>query len=248
MVEMKSWDGANILETELDLFKFKQYESEIILLTIRWYLKYSLSYRNLVEMMEERGLHMAHTTIMRWVHQFGPELDKRIRPYLKPTNDSFRVDETYIKVKGQSKYLYRAVDSSGNTIDFMLSENRDTPAAKRFFKKALTSPHNQSPRVITVDKNPAYPTAVQQLKNEKVLKQQTMIRQQKYLNNIIEQDHRFIKKVIKPMLGFKSFKTAEKTIAGIEVMHMLRKGQVECNHSSALSTVKFINKLFGLIA
>jgi transposase-like protein len=98
------------------LFKFKQYESEIILLTIRWYLKYSLSYRNLVEMMEERGLHMAHTTIMRWVHQFGPELDKRIRPYLKPTNDSFRVDETYIKVKGQSKYLYRAVDSSGKVL------------------------------------------------------------------------------------------------------------------------------------
>ncbi|GGA16867.1 hypothetical protein GCM10008018_71610 [Paenibacillus marchantiophytorum] len=116
---------------------------------------------------------MAHTTIMRWVHQFGPELDKRIRPYLKPTNDSFRVDESYIKVKGQWKYLYRAVDSSGITIDFMLSENRDTLAAKRFF----------------VDKNPAYPTAVQQLKDEKVLKQQTMIRQQKYLNNIIKQDH-----------------------------------------------------------
>jgi transposase, IS6 family len=149
---MKTWDGAIILETEIGLFKFKQFESEIILLTIRWYLKYSLSYRNLVEMIEERGLHMAHTTIMRWVHQFGPELDKRIRPYLKSTNDSFRVDETYIKVKGQWKYLHRAVDSSGNTIDFMLSENRDTHAAKRFFKKAMASPHNQSPRVITVDK------------------------------------------------------------------------------------------------
>ncbi|MCZ8514333.1 IS6 family transposase [Paenibacillus filicis] len=208
------------MDTELDLFKWKQYESEIILLTIRWYLKYSLSYRNLVEMME-RGLHMAHTTIMRWVHQFGPELDKRIRPFLKPTNDSYRTDETYIKVKGQWKYLYRAVDSNGNTIDFMLSENRDTSAARRFFKKALTSPHNQSPRVITVDKNPAYPIAVQQLKDEKALNQETLLRQQKYLNNIIEQDHRFIKKVIKPMMGFKSFNTAEKTIAGIEVMHMI---------------------------
>jgi IS6 family transposase len=144
--------GADILETKLDLFKFKQYESEIILLTVRWYLKYSLSYRNLAEMMGERGLHMAHTTIMRWIHQFGPELDKRIRPYLKPTNDSFRTDETYIKVKGEWKYLYRAVDSRGNTIDFMLSENRDAPAAKRFFEKALTSPHNQLPRVINVDK------------------------------------------------------------------------------------------------
>jgi IS6 family transposase len=168
---------------ELDLFKWKQYESEIILLTIRWYLKYCLIYRNLVEMMEERGLHMAHTTIMRWVHQFGPELDKRIRPFLKPANDSYRTDETYIKVKGQWKYLYMAVDSKGKTIDFMLSENRDAPAARRFFKKALTSPHNQSPRVITVDKNPAYPTAVQQLKDEKA-KQQTLLRQQKYLNNV----------------------------------------------------------------
>ncbi|SFM50567.1 Transposase (or an inactivated derivative) [Paenibacillus sp. 1_12] len=236
------------METEIDLFKWKPYESEIILLTIRWDLKYSLSYRNLVEMMEERGLHMAHTIIMRWVHQFGPELDKRIRPYLKSTNDLFRTDETYVKVKGQWKYLYRAVDSSGNTIDFMLSENRDLHAAKRFFKKALTSPHNQSPRVITVDKNPAYPTAVQQLKDEKAMNQETLLRQQKYLNNIIEQDHRFIKKIIKHMLGFKSLSTAEKTIAGIEVMHMIKKGQVECYHSSVLSTVKFINKLFGLTA
>jgi IS6 family transposase len=236
------------LKTGLELFKWKQYESEIILLTVRWYLKYILSYRDLVAMMEERGLQLAHTTIMRWVHEFGPELEKRIRPYLKPTNDSFRTDETYIKVKGQWKYLYRAVDSNGNTIDFMLSENRDAPAAKRFFKKALTSSHNQSPRVITVDKNPAYPAAVQQLKDEKVMNQETILRQQKYLNNIIEQDHRFIKKIIKPMLGFKSFKTAEKTIAGIEVMHMIRKGQVECNHSPVLSAVELINKLFCLTA
>jgi transposase, IS6 family len=109
------------------------------------------------------------------------------------------------------------------------------------------SPHNQSPRVITVDKNPAYPTAVQQLKDEKAMKQEALLRQQKYLNNIIEQDHRFIKKVIRPMLGFKSFETAEHTIAGIEAMHMIRKGQVEC-HSSALSEIELINKLFGLTA
>jgi IS6 family transposase len=134
----------------------------------------------------------------------------------------------------QWKYLYRAVDSSGITIDFMLSENRDIHAAKRFFKKALTSPHNQSPRVITVDKNPAYPSAVQQLNDEKAMNQETLLRQQKYLNNIIEQYHRFITNVIKPMLGFKSFSTAEKTIAGIEVMHMIKKGQVECYRLSFL--------------
>ena len=116
-----------------NLFKWKHYQPDIILLTVRWYLRYNLSFRNVVDMMEERGLSMAHTTIMRWVHQYGP----RVRRHLKPTNDSWRVDETYIKVKGQWMYLYRAVDSEGNTIDFYLSKIRDKKATKRFFKKAL---------------------------------------------------------------------------------------------------------------
>lgn len=137
-------------------------------------------------MMEERGLSISHTTIMRWVHQYGPELDKRIRRYLKQINDSWRVDETYIKVKGQWVYLYRAVDSKGNTIDFFLNKTRD--------QKALRSFHVSKPRVITVDKNPAYPIAIEQLKKEKSIPDGMQLRQQKYLNNIVEQDHRFIKK------------------------------------------------------
>jgi IS6 family transposase len=137
---MKSEMEQLTLEIKLDLFKWKQYESSIILLTVRWYLKYSLSYRDIVEMMSDRGLKISHTTIMRWVHEFGPEIAKRIRGYLKPSNDSWRTDETYIKVKGQWKYLYRAVDSMGKTIDFMLSENRDIPAAKRFSQR-LCPPH-----------------------------------------------------------------------------------------------------------
>ncbi|MGF2715745.1 IS6 family transposase, partial [Bacillus cereus] len=120
-----------------NLFKWKHYQPELILLTVRWYLRYNLSFRNLVEMMEERGLSIAHTTIMRWVHQYGPQLEEKVRHHLKSTNDSWRVDETYIKVKGQWMYLYRAVDSEGNTIDFYLSKSRDKQAAKRFFKKAL---------------------------------------------------------------------------------------------------------------
>jgi transposase-like protein len=150
-------------------FKWKHFAGEIILQTIRWYLKYSLSYRNLEEIMAERGVEVDHTTIMRWVHQYSPEIEKKVRRHLRPTNDSWRVDETYIKVKGEYKYLYRAVDSDGNTIDFMLSAKRDRKAAKRFFKKALGSNHNQAPRVITVDKNPAYPAAVNELKNDKIL-------------------------------------------------------------------------------
>ena len=137
-----------------NLFKWKHYQPDIIVLTVRWYLRYNLSFRDLVEMMEERRLPLAHTTIMRWVHQYGPELDKRIRRHLKQTNDSWRVEETYIKVKRQWMYLYRAVDSEGNMIDFYLSKKKNHKAAKRFFKNALQSFHVSKPRAITVDKNP----------------------------------------------------------------------------------------------
>ncbi|AQX56565.1 IS6 family transposase [Priestia flexa] len=231
-----------------NLFKWKHYQPDIILLTVRWYLRYSLSFRDLVEMMEERGLSMAHTTIMRWVHQYGPELDERVRRHLKTTNDSWRVDETYVKVKGQWMYLYRAVDSEGNTIDFYLSESRDKQAAKRFFKKALAASHICKPRVITVDKNPAYPVAIQELKEEKCMPEGIQIRQVKYLNNIVEQDHRFIKKRIRPMLGLKSFRTAKRIIAGIEAMHMIKKGQTLQGEKSVQSQVNLVHQLFGFPA
>jgi transposase-like protein len=164
--------------------KWKHYEGEIILLNVRWYLRYPLSYRNLKEMMTERGVKVYHTTIMRWVHQYSPEIETKVRRYLRPTNDSWRVDETYIKVKGKWKYFYRAVDSNGDTINFMLSPKRDRKTAKRFLKKALSSNHNQIPRLITVDKNPAYPPAIDKLKNDKILHKNVGIRQIKYLNNI----------------------------------------------------------------
>ena len=161
---------------------------------------------------------------MRWVHQYGPELDERVRRHLKPTNDSWRVDETYIKVKGQWMYLYRAVDSEGNTIDFYLSKTRDKKAAKRFFKKALRSFHVSKPRVITVDKNPAYPIAVEELRKEKNMPSGMQLRQKKYLNNIVEQDHRFIKKQVRACLGYRSFDTAERTLQRVEAMNMMREG------------------------
>ncbi|QWH31833.1 IS6 family transposase (plasmid) [Bacillus mycoides] len=229
-----------------NVFKWKHYQPEIILLTVRWYLRYNLSFRVLVEMMEERGLSISHTTIMRWVHQYGPELDKRIRRHLKQTNDSWRVDETYIKVKGQWMYLYRAVDSKGNTIDFSLSKTRDKQAANRFFKKALRSFHVSQPRVITVDKNPAYPIAIEQLKKEKIIPDGMQLRQQKYLNNIVEQDHRFIKKRVRSMLGFKSFDTATTILSGVEAMHMIKKEQVDLWDQSVQKQKEFIHQLFEL--
>ncbi|MFJ8356817.1 IS6 family transposase [Bacillus paramycoides] len=231
-----------------NVFKWKHYQPDIILLTVRWYLRYNLSFRDLVEMMEERGLSISHTTIMRWVHQYGPELDKRIRRHLKQTNDSWRIDETYIKVKGRWMYLYRAVDSKGNTIDFYLSKTRDQKAAKRFFKKALQSFHVSKPRVITVDKKPAYPIAIEELKKEKKMPVGIQIRQIKYLNNIVEQDHRFIKKRVRSMLGLKSFRTAKSILSGIEAMHIIKKGQLILRDKSVQNEVKFIHQLFGMVA
>lgn len=233
------------METQ-NLFKWKHYHPDIILLTVRWYLRYNLSFRDLVEMMEERGLSMAHTTIMRWVHQYAPELDERVRPHLKKTNDSWRVDETYVKVKGKWMYLYRAVDSEGSTIDFYLSKSRNKQAAKRFFKKALAFSHVSTPRVITVDKNPAYPIAINELKNEKKMPIGIQVRKIKYLNNIVEQDHRFIKKRISPMLGLKSFHTAKAIISGIEVMHMIKKKQVLQEVKFVQNQREFIHQLFGI--
>jgi len=227
------------------LFKYKHFESETILLCVRWYLKYPLSYRMLVEMMQERGLKLTHTTIMRWVHQYSPIIDERVRKHIKPTNDSWRMDETYLKIKGKNAYLYRAVDSKGKTIDFFVSEHRDKDAAKNFFKKALKAMHNQQPRVVTTDKYGATEVAISEMIYSGIISVKATIRQIKYLNNIIEQDHRFIKRKIKPMLGFDSFGSAEKTICGIEIMHMIKKGQVEeiqCAHSE----VKFINKIMGI--
>jgi len=198
----------------------------MILLTVRWYLPYNLSFRDLVEMMEERGLSITHTTIMRWVYQYRPELDERVRRHLKTTNDSWRADETYVKVKGQWMYLYRAVDAGGNTIGFYLSKSRDKQAVKHFFKKALAASSICKLRVITVEKNPAYPVAIQELKEEKSMPEGIQIRQVRYLNNIVEQDYRFIKRRVRSMPGLKSFRSATYILCGIEAMIRLKRNRL----------------------
>jgi transposase-like protein len=234
---------------ETDLFKWRHYESEIILLCVRWYLRYALSYRDLEEMMRERGLSLDHTTIYRWVQAYAPELEKRIRPHLRLTNDSCCVDETYVKIKGKWYYLYRAVDSTGQTIDFMLSAKRDARAARRFFRKMLKAPKHPYPRVINVDQNKAYPPAVEELKEEVVLSIATQLRQCKCLNNIVEQWRRFIKRRINPGLGFFSFKTARRTIGGYEIMNIIRKGQVEgIGKGDIRGQVRFVESLFKVAA
>src|SRR5262249_22315207 len=200
-------------------------------------------------MMQERSLSVDHTTIFRWVQRYAPELEKRCRPHLRSTNDSYRVDETYIKIIGEWSYLYRAVDSTGQTIDFMLSAKRDTKAAKRFFRKMLKASQHQSPRLLNVDRNNTYPPAVEELKKEGVFPVTSQLRQCKYLNNILEQDHRFIKRRVNPGLGFFSFKTARRTISGYETMNIIRKGQIEGVGKGAIQgQVRFVSNLFRIAA
>jgi IS6 family transposase len=200
------------------LFKWRHFEADMILCAVRWYLRYALSYRDVEELLRERGVTVDHTTIFHWVQRYAPELDKRCRPQLKAANDSYRVDETYIKIKRQWYYLYRAVDSTGATLDFMLSPTRDAEAAERFFRQVLQASHTLTPRVITVDKNAAYPPAFEALQQERLLPETCLLKQCKYLNNIIEQDHRLVKRRVNPGLGFGTFATAQRTIQGYEAM------------------------------
>ncbi|EFH81096.1 Integrase catalytic region [Ktedonobacter racemifer DSM 44963] len=179
--------------------------------------------------------------------QYASELERRCRPYLKPSTDSWRVDETYIRVKKEWVYLYRAVDSQGNTLDFFLSLTRDAEAAKCFFLKTFAASHATEPRVINVDKNAAYPKACAELKAEGHIPEHCELRQAKYLNNLVEQDHRFIKRLTKPGMGFFSMKTAWQTLRGYEMMNMLRKGQVQgVEKGDVGGQAALVAKLFGV--
>jgi transposase-like protein len=191
---------------------------------VRWYLRYKLSLRDLVEMMAERGLHLAHTTIMRWVQRYVPEFEKRWNRYAGKVGRSWRMDETYLKVRGRWVYLYRAVDRNGNTVDFRLSPHRDTAAAKAFLRKAIRT-QARVPVSITLDGYAASHRAVRKMREDGLLPKTTELRCSKYLNNLIEQDHRGIKSQTRPMLGFKTYDSAATTIAGIELLHRIRKQQ-----------------------
>ena len=207
-----------------ELFEGRHFDREIIVLCVRWYLRFKLSFRDLVEMMAERGLSMAHTTIMRWVHHYTPEFERRWNRFARPAGSSWRVDETYVKIRGKWVYLYRAVDRAGNTVDFRLSTRRDVAAAKAFFRKAVKS-QGSTPTTITLDGYAASHRAVREMKAGGQLTADTKLRSSKYLNNLIEQDHRGVKLRIGPMLGFKQFSTATITIAGVELLRRIHKGQ-----------------------
>ena len=224
-------------------FKGMRFPIDVMLVCIRWYAAYPLSYRHLEEMMEERGVSVDHSSINRWAVRFLPLIEKMSRKHKRPVSGSWRMDETYIKVKGVWKYLYRAVDKQGKTVDFLLTAKRDMAAAKRFFDKAMRA--NGVPEKVAMDKSGANKAAIDAVNaGRDVL---IVVRQVKYLNNIVEQDHRAIKRVTRPMLNFKSFRSARNVLAGIEFMHMIRKGQFAIDGAAAMSFADQFYVLAGKI-
>ena len=203
-------------------FKGAHFSQEIILTGVRWYVAYPLSTRHVEELMLERGVHVDHATINRWVIKYSPQLEAAFHRRKRPVWVSWRMDETYIRVKGEWRYLYRAVDKYGQTIDFLLTEHRDKAAALRFLTQAIR--RHGVPETITIDGSEANEAAIKSYNDEHGTAIE--IRQIKYLNNMEEQDHRGVKRVTRPMLGFKSFTAAQDTIVGIELMHMIRKKQM----------------------
>ena len=216
-------------------FKGAHFPQEVILMGVRWYLAYPLSTRHVEELMAERGVEVDHATINRWVSKYSPQLEEAFHRRKRPVWVSWRLDETYIKVKGAWNYLYRAVDKYGKTIDFLLTEQRDEQATKKFLIKAIRR-HGGVPETITIDGSAANEAAIKSYNEEHGTA--IVIRKTKYLNNIIEQDHRAVKRMTRPRLGFKAFDAAQSTLTGIELIHMLRKGQLTGGSEAGLTAAK----------
>ena len=218
-------------------FKGAHFPQDIILMGVRWYLAYPLSYRHVEELMEERGVPVDHATIQRWVVKYSPQLEEALHRRKRPVWVSWRMDETYIRVKGQWYYLYRAVEKTGQTIDFLLTRHRDERAAKRFLTKAIR--RHGVPEKITIDGSAAKEAAIKSYNEEHGTA--IVIRQVQYLNNVVEQDHRGVKRITRPMLGFKALDAAQGTLTGIELMHMIKKKQmmVEAGDEGLTTTKQF---------
>jgi transposase-like protein len=232
----------------LSLFKRRRFPVEIILLCVRWYCKYGISYRDLADMMQERGVEVDPSTIFRWVQRYAPEIERRIRQFQGHRSGSWRVDETYVRVGGKWKYLFRAIDIHGQLIDFMLSDRRDTRAAYRFLRKAIKMMSDYPPSSITTDRLASYPKAIRRLQSEGLLSKAVEHRTSKYLNNVIEADHGALKRVNQPTRGFQRMKTASATISGFEIMRMIRRGHCMRPATGVTGEIRLVNQLFGPVA
>jgi transposase-like protein len=207
------------------IYRGRRFQTDTIELCVRWYITYRLSYRDLAAMMAERGVVLSHTTIMRWVLRYVPEFARRWARYAQRVNSSWRMDETAIRVRGKSTYLYRAVDKHGKSVDSLLREDRGIEAAQAFFRKAIVTQQSNWPRKVTLDGHTASHRALRLLRDQDSRWKAVLVRSCRYLNNIVEQDHRAIKRRCAPMLGFKSVETAAVTLSGIELAHRIHKQQ-----------------------
>ena len=216
------------------VLKRLHYPLEVMLTCVRWYVAYPLSLRHVEEMMQERSVFVDHSTVHRCAMKIVPVMAPIFRKRKRPVGASWRMDETCIQVAGKWKYLYRAVDRAGDTVDFLLTAKRGKAAPRRFLERAINL--HGLPEKITIDKSGANTAAIESVKADACL--EILMRQNKYLNNIVEQDHRGVKRVTQPMLGFKSFWSARIVIAGIETMHMIRKGQMDCPAGSSMSAAQ----------
>jgi transposase, IS6 family len=232
----------------VSLFKRRRFPVEIILLCVRWYCKYGISYRSVAEMMRERGVAVDPSTIFRWVQRYAPEIEKRIRLYQGPRSGSWGVDETYVHVAGKWKNFFRAVDKHGRLLAFMLSDRRNTNAAYRFLRNAIKAMSHYPPSSITTDKLASYPRAILRLQSEGLLSKDVKHRTSKYLNNILEADHGALKRVIRPTRGFQTMKTAAATLTGFEIMRIIRRGHCIQRDRRATGEIRLVNQLCGLAA
>ena len=228
-----------MIETLRKVIKRMHYPLEVMLICVRWYAAYPLSLRHIEEMMAERGVFVDHATVHRWAIKILPILTAVFRRHKRPVGMSWRMDETYIKVGGEWKYLYRAVDRDGNTVDFLLRAHRDYAAARAFFERAIDQ--HGVPEKITIDKSGANTAAVEGMRAD--CGADIELRQSKYLNNMVEQDHRAIKRIVRRMMGFKSFRCTRIILAGVETMHMIKKGQLDYRNAQASSAA---NQFYSL--
>jgi transposase-like protein len=213
------------------MFRYRRHEEDVIVLAVRWYISYRLSLRDIVEILAERGLDVHRSTIWRWVQSFVPEFEKRWSRLRKPVGTSWRVDETYVQIRGRWCYLYRAVDRNGKTVDLLLPRDRGVPAATAFFRKALASNLPRVPRKVTIDGHRPSRTALWRLRREHPCWRNVTVRTNRYLNNIVEQDHRAVKRRCSAMHGLRSFRASKITLAGVEIAHRIRKRQFTLGHA-----------------
>ena len=216
------------------MFKHHRFPKSIILQAVYFKLRFTLSYRDVEELLQIRGVEVDHSTIQRWVFKFSPEVEKNMNKRKRQVGSSWRMDETYIKVGGKDRYLYRAVDKFGNTVDFLLTKRRMKGSAQKFLNKAIGN--NSKPRVINIDKSGANKSGIRSINRELLTVKKIKIRQCKYLNNIVEQDNRNIKRRISIDTGFKEFESAQRTLAGIEVVNIIRKGQIADSRKTTFKT------------